>query len=61
MWQELLVALALLLVIEGVFPFLAPERMRRLLIEVAHQDNRSLRIAGLVSMILGVGLLYLIH
>lgn len=61
MWHDLFVALALLLVIEGVMPFLAPDAMRRMLLEVARQDNRSLRIAGLVTMISGVGLLYLIN
>jgi uncharacterized protein YjeT (DUF2065 family) len=61
MWHDLFVALALLLVIEGVMPFLAPDTMRRMLLEVARQDNRRLRIAGLVTMISGVGLLYLIN
>lgn len=61
MWHDLLVAVALLLVIEGVMPFLAPNAMRRMLLEVAGQNNRSLRIAGLLSMIGGVGLLYLIN
>jgi hypothetical protein len=61
MWQDLLVALALLFVIEGIMPFLAPGLMRRMLLEVARQDNRSLRVTGLVSMLVGVGLLYLFH
>lgn len=61
MWHDLLVALALLLVVEGVIPFLAPDTMRRMLIEVARQDSRSLRIAGLASMLGGVGLLYVIN
>ncbi|ESQ14466.1 MAG TPA: DUF2065 domain-containing protein [Chromatiaceae bacterium] len=61
MWHDFLVALALLFVIEGIVPFLAPDKMRRILIEMARQDNRSLRIAGLVSMACGVGLLHLIN
>ena len=61
MWHEFLVAFSLLLVIEGLMPFLAPDVLRRMLIEVAGQDNRSLRIAGLVSMLGGVGLLYLVN
>jgi uncharacterized protein YjeT (DUF2065 family) len=60
MWQELLVALSLLLVIEGIFPFLNPSGMRRMMFALSQQDDRSLRISGLVSMILGVGLLYLV-
>jgi uncharacterized protein YjeT (DUF2065 family) len=61
MWQDLLVALALLLVIEGVWPFLSPDGMRRALLMVADQDDRSLRIAGLISMVVGVVLLYLVR
>jgi uncharacterized protein YjeT (DUF2065 family) len=61
MWHDLLVALSLMLVIEGLLPFAAPSAMRRMLLEVAGQNNRSLRVAGLVSMIAGVGLLYLIN
>ncbi|MCG6943233.1 MAG: DUF2065 domain-containing protein [Thiohalocapsa sp.] len=61
MWHDLLVAVALLFVIEGMLPFLAPGLMRRLLLEVARQDNRSLRLTGLFSMLAGVAFLYLIN
>jgi uncharacterized protein YjeT (DUF2065 family) len=58
MWHDLLVALALVLVIEGVWPFLSPSGMRRALLAVAKEDDRTLRIAGLISMVAGVALLY---
>jgi len=61
MWHELLIAFSLMLVIEGVWPFLNPEGMRRVLLMLADQDNRSLRTAGLVSMVAGVVLLYLVN
>jgi hypothetical protein len=61
MWHELLVALALLFVIEGVWPFLNPDGLRRALLSVASQDDRSLRTAGLISMVVGVVLLYLVN
>ena len=54
-------ALALLLVIEGVLPFLNPAGMRRTLATVAQLDDRSLRVAGLTSMLAGVLLSYLLH
>jgi hypothetical protein len=60
MWEDLLVALALVLVIEGVWPFLSPDGVRRALLLMAEQDDRSLRSAGLVSMLAGVALLYLV-
>lgn len=55
---DLLNALALLLVIEGILPFAHPAGVRRTLLQLAELDDRALRIAGLVSMALGLGLLY---
>jgi uncharacterized protein YjeT (DUF2065 family) len=59
--HDVLVALALVLIIEGIWPFLSPEGFRRVLLLVATENKRSLRVAGLVSMVLGVGLLYLVN
>ncbi|MEA3276946.1 MAG: DUF2065 domain-containing protein [Pseudomonadota bacterium] len=61
MWHDLLVAFSLLFVIEGVWPFLSPGGMRRALLKVAETDDRSLRVAGLISMLAGVLLLYLVR
>jgi hypothetical protein len=61
MWTDLWAALALMLVLEGILPFLSPESVRRLLAAMAQVDNRSMRISGLTSMLLGVGLLYLVR
>jgi uncharacterized protein YjeT (DUF2065 family) len=61
MWHDLLVAFALLLVIEGVWPFLSPGGLRRALLLMAEQGDRPLRVAGLASMLLGVLLLYLVN
>ena len=61
MWHDLMVATALLLVIEGVFPFLSPAGLRRVLVIMSQMDDRALRISGLVSMVLGVIMLYLIN
>ncbi len=61
MWHDLLVALALMLVIEGIWPFLNPNSMRKILLMVVQNDNRSMRLSGLVSMVSGVILLYLVN
>jgi len=61
MWNDLWVAMALMLVLEGMVPFLSPDTLRRMLVTVMQMDNRSLRIAGLISMLAGVALLYLVH
>ena len=61
MWHELLIALALVMVIEGIIPFLSPRLMRRMLLTAAEMDDRSLRLGGLIAMILGVITLYLVN
>jgi len=61
MWTEILTALALVLVLEGIMPFLNPAAMRRMIILVAQMDDSTLRVVGLTSMIAGVLLLYLVH
>ena len=61
MWHDLGVAVALLLVIEGVFPFINPSGMRRALHAISQMPDQPLRFAGLTSMLLGLALLYLIN
>jgi len=61
MWDSLLIALALMLVIEGIWPFLDPSGMRRALLMIADQDDKSLRIIGLITMVVGVITLYLVN
>ena len=60
MWQELLIALSLVFVIEGILPFLFPTRWRQLVQQLATVNDSSMRIMGFVSMLIGVGLLYLV-
>jgi len=60
-WQDLGVALCLVLVIEGILPFLYPQRWKEWVVLAAEADDRTMRIVGLASMILGTGLLYLIR
>jgi uncharacterized protein YjeT (DUF2065 family) len=52
-------ALGIMLVLEGLMPFLSPRGFRRTLAAVTQSDDRTLRIAGLASMLAGVLLLYL--
>lgn len=55
---DLLTAVALLLVLEGILPFANPQGLRRAMLQLAQLDDRALRLAGLFSMLLGAGLLY---
>jgi uncharacterized protein YjeT (DUF2065 family) len=61
MWHDFWVALALMMVIEGVWPFLSPAGFRRTLALVMQQDDRSLRVMGFVSMMAGVVFLYWVN
>jgi uncharacterized protein YjeT (DUF2065 family) len=56
-WSDLAAAFALLLVFEGLLPFLVPRRYRVYLMEVARLPESTLRIFGLVSVLLGLALL----
>lgn len=57
MWYEISKALCLVLVLEGVLPFLAPGRWRRTLSLLTALDDRAIRAIGFVSMLIGAGLL----
>ncbi len=61
MWLDLAKALCLVLIIEGIMPFLAPARWRNLVSMMAEIDDRTMRIIGFVSMMLGAGLLFLLN
>ena len=61
MWYGLGVAVCLVLVIEGVIPFLYPRRWKELVAMLATIDDRSMRLMGLGSMLIGTTLLYLIN
>ena len=61
MWHDLLVATALLLVMEGILPFINPQGLRRMLMQMSALDDRTLRVAGFASMVTGVILLYAIN
>lgn len=61
LWHELGVALCLVLVIEGIMPFLFPRRWQEMAMKAAEIDEKTMRAMGLVSMLIGTGLLYLIN
>jgi uncharacterized protein YjeT (DUF2065 family) len=61
MWSYLLTALALVLIIEGIMPFVNPEGIRKVFLMASQLTNSSLRFIGLTSMLLGLLFLYLVH
>lgn len=61
MFQTLLSAIALVFVIEGILPFLLPKFWRRGMSQMVVQQDKTLRVMGLASMLIGLGLLYLFN
>lgn len=57
MSDALWAALALVLVLEGVLPFLSPTRWRRVFEQVLQLSDGQIRFMGLVSMVIGLLLL----
>jgi uncharacterized protein YjeT (DUF2065 family) len=60
-WLDLLRAVSLMLVIEGIMPFASPPRSRAVFARLATMDDRALRALGLLGMLAGVLGLQLIH
>jgi len=56
-WADLLAGLAFYLVIEGLFPFAAPQAWRRGLAAIARLEDGYLRMFGLAAVIAGLLLL----
>ena len=60
-WTDLLAALSILLVLEGLLPFLNPGGTRRVFEQLSRMSERELRIAGLISMVAGLVLIFFVR
>jgi hypothetical protein len=61
MLQDILTAFALYLIIEGMIPFVGPNRFRRTVEQISRLSDNHLRIAGLVAMAAGLLLLFIVR
>lgn len=61
MWRDLAPALALMLVLEGILPFVNPAALKRALAAMSEASDGALRLTGLASMVLGLLLLYVVN
>lgn len=61
MADNLLLAVALMLVIEGMLPFLLPAVWRETFRRLIEMSDGQLRFIGISSMLLGVILLYFVR
>ncbi|MDA1064140.1 MAG: DUF2065 domain-containing protein [Proteobacteria bacterium] len=60
-WTEIFTAVALLLVIEGMLPFIRPDRYKQLVAQIAQLSDNQLRNFGLVAMIAGLLMLFIVR
>ncbi len=60
-WSDLLAAVAIVLVLEGLLPFLNPNATRRMFARMALITSTELRVAGFLSLMLGLVLLYFVR
>lgn len=61
MWHELLVAFAIVLIIEGILPFLHPDGFRTTIAAIGRLRDGQLRTIGVASMLLGIITLYIVY
>ncbi|ATW01735.1 hypothetical protein CCU22_00635 [Candidatus Legionella polyplacis] len=54
-------ALALVFVLEGLMLFIFSEKWKRSLQKIINQEEKTLKIVGFISMLIGVFLLTIIH
>jgi uncharacterized protein YjeT (DUF2065 family) len=59
--QDLLTAFALLLIIEGLMPMIAPMFWQRMMQELAAVNTKNIRVGGIISMLAGASLLSFLH
>lgn len=60
-WTDLFAALAIVCIIEGIMPFINPTGMKRLLSRITALEDREMRIAGFLSMAVGLTILFLVR
>lgn len=60
-WTEILTAVALVLVIEGMVPFVGPRKYRQIVAQMSQLSDNNLRTVGLVVMIAGLALLFIVR
>ncbi|MBU1237196.1 MAG: DUF2065 domain-containing protein [Gammaproteobacteria bacterium] len=61
MASSLLLAFALMLVLEGVLPFAAPRTWRETFRRVTELNDGQIRFIGLTSMLIGLGLIAVLY
>ncbi len=61
MANELLTALALVLIIEGLLPFLSPTFWQKTMRDLSQINPKTVRIGGVISMLIGAIMLNMLR
>ncbi|PXW86130.1 hypothetical protein C8R34_11528 [Nitrosomonas sp. Nm84] len=60
MWETFLIAVALMLILEGMLPFLSPSTWREAFRKLIEINDSQIRFIGLTSMLIGLMLLLIV-
>jgi len=60
MGSDLLTALALVLILEGLLPGIAPSAWLKVMTDAARMGPQGIRVAGIISMLSGALLLFIL-
>jgi uncharacterized protein len=58
MWSVIIAAIGLMLIIEGILPFLHPDGWRKVFLMAVQMNNNEIRFLGLTSMLIGLLILF---
>lgn len=60
MWNEILIAGALMLVLEGILPILNPKSFKQMMFNASQMSEQQLRWTGIISMVIGAIAIYVL-
>jgi len=61
MKTDILTAIALYMMIEGLIPFVGPQYFRRAVVRISEMDDNQLRMTGLMTLAAGLVLFYFVR
>lgn len=61
MWENFLSAIALMLILEGMLPFLSPQTWREAFRKLIEINDNQIRFIGLTSMLIGLMILLFVN
>jgi len=61
MWEVFFIAIGLMMIFEGIFPFSFPNAWRETFQKLIRLEDSQIRIIGLTSMVIGLIILLLVN